>query len=230
MPAGPGRDPAVSLHLVHLLDLGRLPVEQHADPHGGLVVPDWLHGWDAGPLAVVHLRAAALPPRASTPTPFLGRVPAERHADPHRRHVRSDRMHGHAGPSQSCTYVPPPPTCTVVHLLGLRRLPVEQHPDAHRADLVPDGLHGRHAGPLAGLHLRPAGDACTSFTYSAFGACQSNNTQTRTVLTSSPTGCTGGTPVLTQACTYVPPANSARRSPTRPSAPASRTTRRRAPC
>jgi hypothetical protein len=51
------------------------------------------------------------------------------------------------------------------------------------------------------------GTTCASFTYSAFGACQSNNTQTRTVLTSSPTGCTGGAPVLTQACTYVPPTN-----------------------
>jgi hypothetical protein len=48
-------------------------------------------------------------------------------------------------------------------------------------------------------------NTCTSFTYSAFGACQSNNTQTRTVLTSSPAGCTGGSPVLSQACTYVPP-------------------------
>ena len=47
---------------------------------------------------------------------------------------------------------------------------------------------------------------CTSFTYSAYGACQPNNTQVRTVLTSSPAGCTGGTPAaLTQACTYVPP-------------------------
>jgi hypothetical protein len=45
---------------------------------------------------------------------------------------------------------------------------------------------------------------CTSFTYSDFGACQPDGTQTRTVLTSAPTGCTGGSPVLTQACTYVP--------------------------
>lgn len=44
---------------------------------------------------------------------------------------------------------------------------------------------------------------CTSFTYSAFGACQPNGTQTRTVLSSSPAGCTGGTPVLTQTCTYL---------------------------
>ncbi|MBI5101301.1 MAG: hypothetical protein HZB33_05650, partial [Nitrospirae bacterium] len=38
-----------------------------------------------------------------------------------------------------------------------------------------------------------------------WGTCQSNNTQTRTVLTSSPAVCTGGSPVTTQACTYVPP-------------------------
>jgi hypothetical protein len=46
---------------------------------------------------------------------------------------------------------------------------------------------------------------CTSFTYSAWSDCQSSNTQTRTVLTSSPTGCTGGAPVTSQSCTYVPP-------------------------
>lgn len=43
--------------------------------------------------------------------------------------------------------------------------------------------------------------ACTSFTYSAWGTCSSSGTQTRTVTASSPTGCTGGTPVLTQSCT-----------------------------
>jgi hypothetical protein len=53
--------------------------------------------------------------------------------------------------------------------------------------------------------LAPATATCTSFTYSAWGTCQSNGTQTRTVTSSSPTGCTGGTPVLSQSCTYVPP-------------------------
>jgi hypothetical protein len=48
---------------------------------------------------------------------------------------------------------------------------------------------------------------CTSFTYSAYGDCQPNNTQARTVQTSSPSACTGGTPSLTQACNYVPPPN-----------------------
>jgi len=41
---------------------------------------------------------------------------------------------------------------------------------------------------------------CTSFTYSAWGTC-TNGTQTRTVISSSPSGCTGGNPVLTQSCT-----------------------------
>jgi hypothetical protein len=51
----------------------------------------------------------------------------------------------------------------------------------------------------------PAAATCTSFTYTDFAACQPNNSQTRTVLTSSPAGCAGGSPLTTQACTYVPP-------------------------
>ena len=53
----------------------------------------------------------------------------------------------------------------------------------------------------------PAGSggatACT-YTYSDWGVCQSDSTQIRTMMTSTPSGCTG-TPVLSQACTYVPP-------------------------
>jgi hypothetical protein len=45
---------------------------------------------------------------------------------------------------------------------------------------------------------------CTSFTYSSWGECQDNNTKTRTVTSSSPSGCAGGNPVLTQTCVYVP--------------------------
>ena len=49
--------------------------------------------------------------------------------------------------------------------------------------------------------------ACT-YTYSDWGVCQSDSTQIRTMMTSTPSGCTG-TPVLSQACTYVPPTPSA---------------------
>jgi hypothetical protein len=46
----------------------------------------------------------------------------------------------------------------------------------------------------------PPPPTCTSFTYSSWSACTSGQ-QTRTVLTSSPAGCTGGIPVLSQSCT-----------------------------
>src|SRR3989339_1034617 len=46
---------------------------------------------------------------------------------------------------------------------------------------------------------------CTNFTYSTFGTCQSNGTQSRTIISSTPTGCVGGSPVLTQSCIYTPP-------------------------
>ncbi len=46
---------------------------------------------------------------------------------------------------------------------------------------------------------------CTYFTYSDWSDCQPNNTQTRTVISSSPQGCTGGNPIITRSCTYTPP-------------------------
>ncbi len=49
---------------------------------------------------------------------------------------------------------------------------------------------------------------CTSFTYSAWNACQSDGIQSRTTTSTAPSGCTGGTPVLSQSCTYTPPVSS----------------------
>ncbi len=46
----------------------------------------------------------------------------------------------------------------------------------------------------------PGGSTACTYTYDAWSACQSNGTQTRNLLTTSPAGCTG-TPVLSQACT-----------------------------
>jgi hypothetical protein len=73
------------------------------------------------------------------------------------------------------------------------------------ASTTPAGCTGSPVLGQACNYLPPA-SACTSFTYSAYGTCQSSNTQTRTVLTSSPASCTGGSPITSQACTYVPPA------------------------
>ncbi len=46
--------------------------------------------------------------------------------------------------------------------------------------------------------------ACTSFTYSDWSSCSSSEVQTRTIATSSPSGCVGGNPVTSQACVYIP--------------------------
>lgn len=46
---------------------------------------------------------------------------------------------------------------------------------------------------------------CTSWTYSDWSECQSNYTKTRSVIGSSPNSCSGGTPILTTNCTYIPP-------------------------
>ena len=45
---------------------------------------------------------------------------------------------------------------------------------------------------------------CTSFTYS-WGVCQPDGTQTGTVVSQLPDGCTGGNPVLSRSCTYISP-------------------------
>lgn len=48
-------------------------------------------------------------------------------------------------------------------------------------------------------------NTCTTFTYSSWGQCQANGTQSRTVLTKGPSGCTGGQPNTIQSCQYTPP-------------------------
>lgn len=48
---------------------------------------------------------------------------------------------------------------------------------------------------------------CSSFTYSAWSACQPNNTQSRTVSGQSPLGCAGGNLILSQSCVYTSPSS-----------------------
>jgi hypothetical protein len=70
--------------------------------------------------------------------------------------------------------------------------------DLARGEFHPENVPGGTGTP-------PPAGACTSFTYSAWGTCQPGNTRTRSVTDSSPAGCTGGSPVTAEACTYVPP-------------------------
>lgn len=48
---------------------------------------------------------------------------------------------------------------------------------------------------------------CDTFTYSDWSACSTDNLTTRTLLTSGPDGCEGGTPVLSSYCDYFGPNN-----------------------
>ena len=134
--------------------------------------------------------------------------------------------------SQSCTSVPPPVTavtvatvtssCTGCHGLTSNSTIFKSGGYSVSGRTATDWLTTVNNMIGLGASLTPAGvtaqdyanflaaqpvttTACTSFTYSAWGTCQSDSTQSRTVATSSPAGCTGGTPSLTQACVYVPP-------------------------
>jgi plastocyanin len=64
--------------------------------------------------------------------------------------------------------------------------------------------HNLLAGYYVG-NVQTAAVTCSSFTYGTWNSCQADNTQSRSVVTSSPSGCTGGSPVTTQSCTYGAP-------------------------
>jgi hypothetical protein len=72
-----------------------------------------------------------------------------------------------------------------------------------RLDALADGTFSPDQLPGGTGTPPPPPQACV-YDYSAWSACQPDGTQTRTVLASSPAGCTG-TPVTSQSCTYVPP-------------------------
>ena len=72
------------------------------------------------------------------------------------------------------------------------------------ADLASGTFHPENMPAGPGTTPPPTPGTCTGFTYSAWGACQ-NNTQSRTVTSSTPASCTGGSPVTSQACTTPPP-------------------------
>ncbi len=67
-----------------------------------------------------------------------------------------------------------------------------------------------YTAPTSTTTTNTAAAISCSYTYSSWGACQSNNQQSRTVVSVSPTGCsTAGTqPELTRSCTYQSPTTS----------------------
>ena len=80
--------------------------------------------------------------------------------------------------------------------------------NATDSDVIEDnGLGNDLLSGVSGIRVLVNAPACTDYNYSSWGTCQSNGTQTRTVVSGIPDGCAGGaTPDLTQSCTYTPPA------------------------
>ena len=79
--------------------------------------------------------------------------------------------------------------------------------NATDSDVIEDNGSGNDLlSGVSGIRVLVNAPVCTDYTYSSWGICQSNGTQTRTVVSGIPDGCAGGaTPDLTQSCTYTPP-------------------------
>lgn len=84
----------------------------------------------------------------------------------------------------------------------------------------PDGCTGGQPALAQSCDFTPSADAtstgdsgtstpptCASWVYSDWGSCASDNQQTRNILSSSPSGCSGGNPVLSKTCVYSAPAS-----------------------
>ncbi|MCK5122532.1 MAG: hypothetical protein KAQ87_00020 [Candidatus Pacebacteria bacterium] len=75
------------------------------------------------------------------------------------------------------------------------------------SDVIFDGIGSDGAGTdilnsVTNTAVTITAPTCASFTYSGWSVCQPDSTQSRTVASSSPSGCVGGSPVLTQSCVY----------------------------
>lgn len=80
--------------------------------------------------------------------------------------------------------------------------------NATDSDVIEEGGSGNDLlNGVSGIRALVGAPACTDYNYSDWeGTCQSNGTQTRTVTSGIPSGCSGGAmPVTTQSCTYTPP-------------------------
>jgi hypothetical protein len=97
-------------------------------------------------------------------------------------------------------------------LVGLNANPLQVHADASTDDLSlafddktgTTFLFCKNGNFMVMTYNigRAGAPTCTSFTYSNWGTCQANGTQSRTIISTTPAVCTGGTPAaLTQSCT-----------------------------
>jgi len=112
--------------------------------------------------------------------------------------------------SQSCTYVPPTPLCTTNNWTSTVSPTTCPSSGSQTMSWTKTGqCAGGVAQPVTrNVSCAYQAPVCT-YTYSAWGDCTSSGIQTHIVISSSPSNCSGGaSPVLSQACTYIPPISS----------------------
>lgn len=66
--------------------------------------------------------------------------------------------------------------------------------------IIDDGKGTDVLGSVVNSSITALNSLCASFTYSDWGGCQPDGTQTRALASSLPAGCKGGNPVLVQSC------------------------------
>ena len=101
--------------------------------------------------------------------------------------------------------VHPPPACA--YTLGGWGACQPDNMETRAVTASPPGCTGTPPAASRSCTYVPPVSACTGFTYNAWTppVCPASGRQSRTVATSSPAGCTGGSPSLTQNCTPPPP-------------------------
>jgi hypothetical protein len=111
--------------------------------------------------------------------------------------------------SQACVVIPPVGTCTAFtyDAWAPAVCPASGQQTRTAVTSSPAGCTGGSPVLTQNCANVPPVTTCSSFTYTPYApaVCPANGRQTRTVTSSAPAGCTGGSPVLSQACTYVPP-------------------------
>ena len=109
--------------------------------------------------------------------------------------------------SQSCTYVPPAPVCTLSDWSCSSWGACSQNSSQTRNCSKNSNCQGGISSPMISqscVYVAPA-PSCTSFNYSNWSECSSNGNQTRNVTSKYPSNCEGGeSPKINQSCTYTP--------------------------
>jgi hypothetical protein len=104
--------------------------------------------------------------------------------------------------SQSCTYVP---LCTDAdwnYSISPRECPSDEEQIKTWTKIGQCEMGVNHN--LETISCSYQIPSCTNFTYSMWGACTVSRTRIRRIISSLPSGCEGGVPVISQSCRYMP--------------------------